>query len=68
MRRRACKILPFLEPALKYLGGILMFLFRRYLKAASESAPLISSDRSFQALIVDGKSELRKRLVRARID
>ena len=66
MRRQACKSWPFLVPALKYLVGILMILFRRYLKAATECIPLVSSNRSFKALMVDGKNELKKRLVRAR--
>ena len=35
-----------------------MSLFKRYLKAATDGELLISSERSFQARIVEGKKEL----------
>ena len=68
MRNRACKIWPIPDPALKYFRYICLFLFRRHLKEVAVLAFLMSSDRLFQALMVDGRKELKKRLVRVRID
>ena len=62
------KFCPILDPALKYLGGTCLFLLRRDLKVLTVFAFLISSERLFQARMVDGKKELKKILVRARID
>ena len=52
-------------PALKYLGGIFMFLFRACLKAATDDASLTSFGRLFHARIVEGKKESRNRFVLA---
>ena len=46
------------EPALKYFGGINLFLWRLFLKELTVFAFLISSGRLFQALTVEGKNEL----------
>ena len=56
--RRACNTCPIRVPQLKYPGGFLRFLFRQYLKAATFGADLISSEREFHALIVEGKKDL----------
>ena len=45
-------------PALKYIGGLLMSLFRRCLKDAMDGACFVSSGRLFHARIVEGKNEL----------
>ena len=49
----------------KYLGGIGLLLFRRYLKDFNVLAFLIYSGRLFQAFIVEGKNELKKIFVLA---
>ena len=56
--RRACNTCPIRVPQLKYLGGFLRFSFRQYLKVATFGADSISSEREFEALIVEGKKEL----------
>ena len=68
IRRRAWRTFPILDPTLKYFGGTCLVLLRRDLKVLTVFAFLISSERSFQARIADGKKELKKILVRARID
>ena len=45
-------------PALKYIGGLLMSLFRRCLKDVADGACFVSSGRLFHARIVEGKKEL----------
>ena len=52
-------------PALKYLGGISMFLFKACLKAATDGASLTSFGRLFHARIVEGEKESRNRFVLA---
>ena len=59
----ACSIWPFLEPTLKYLGGVYLFLFRRNLKEETVGDFFVSSGRSFQARIDEGRKELKNRLV-----
>ena len=52
-------------PALKYLGGIFMFLFKACLKAAADEVSLTSFGRLFHARIVEGKKDSRNRFVLA---
>ena len=52
-------------PALKYLGGIFMFLFRACLKAQTDDASLTSFGRLFHVRIVEGKKESINRFVLA---
>ena len=68
IRNRACRIWPILVPTLKCFGGICLFPLSRVLKELTVLAFLISSERLFQALIVEGKNELKKIFVRVRID
>ena len=63
MRSLPWSICPILEPALKYLGGALRSLFSLYLKEETVLASLTLSGRSFHALIVEGRKELKKRFV-----
>ena len=53
------------EPVLKYFGGDCMFLFSKDLKTVKDYASFISVGRLFQARVVEGKNESRKRLVLA---
>ena len=55
---RACKMCPILAPQLKYLGGLLIFIFKRYLKAATDEDDLTSFGREFHARMVEGRKEL----------
>ena len=50
-------------PSLKYFGGLCMFLLSKDLKIDKDVAFFISVGRLFQARIVDGKYESRKRFV-----
>ena len=68
IRNRACRIWPILVPTLKCFGGICLFPLSRVLKELTVLAFLISSERLFQALIVERKNELKKIFVRVRID
>ena len=52
-------------PALKYLGGIFMFLFKACLNAAADEVSLTSFGRLFHARIVEGKKDSRNRFVLA---
>ena len=54
---RACKICPILVPQMIYLGGLLIFIFKRYLKAATDEADLTSFGREFHARMVEGRNE-----------
>ena len=54
---RACKICPILVPQLIYLGGLLIFIFKRYLKAAIDEADLTSFGREFHARMVEGRNK-----------
>ena len=62
---RACKICPILVPTLLYLGGDCLFLLRQYLNTETVFASFISSESSFHARIVEGKKELKNRLLLA---
>ena len=52
-------------PALKYLGGNFMLLFKACSKAAIDGASLTSLGRLFHVRIVEGKKESRNRFVLA---
>ena len=45
--RGVCRICPIRVLQLQYLGGVLRFSLRRYLKTASDGTNLISSERNF---------------------
>ena len=49
-------------PALKCLGGNVMFRLRECVKDATEGASFISFGRLFQARIVEEKNESKRRL------
>ena len=49
---------PILVPQLKYLGGLLIFIFKRYLKTATDKDDLTSFGREFHARMVEGRNEL----------
>ena len=54
---------PTRDPELKYLCGLWLFLFKRYLKDATEGTCFISSGRLFQEdLIAEGKKNYKKDL------
>ena len=59
IRNRAWRICPSLKPALKYFGGINLFLLRLFLKEMTVFAFLIYAGRLFQALTVEGRNELK---------